>query len=163
MTGSDALAPFSGAGDHLAHLGFVVRDIEKEVSRWVKSGAALFIDPEFDPIQNVYCALVGFPAALPFELVAPGGENSPVQARLKKGGGLDHVCLFVDEIEPAFEAYQARGGLPLVTPVYGVVFDRKIAFVQMRTGLVVELMQSHRDGLKAADPLERYFKATTWR
>lgn len=161
MTESEASQAPSGAGDKLAHLGFVVRDIEKEMKRWAASGAVTFIEPELDPTQMVYCALVGFPTALPFELVAPAAENSPVQARLKKGGGLDHVCLFVDDIDVTFTEYQSRGGLPLVAPVYGVVFDRMIAFVQMRTGLVIELMQSLRENRKPVDPLSRYFAAVS--
>lgn len=159
MTESDAFAAFSAAGDRLAHLGFVVRDIEKEMKRWTAAGAAVFIEPELDPVQKVFCALIGFPAALPFELVAPAGQDSPVQARLKKGGGLDHVCFFVDDIDNAFAEYQARGGLPLVAPVYGVVFDRMIAFVQMRTGLVVEMMRATPESRKPSDPLNRYFAA----
>ncbi|MEK7264533.1 MAG: VOC family protein [Pseudomonadota bacterium] len=161
MTESDPIAASPAAGDRLAHIGFVVRDIERELTRWTSAGAVVFIDPELDPVQKVYCALVGFPSALPFELVAPSGEDSPVQARLKKGGGLDHVCFFVDDIEAAFADYQARGGLPLVSPVYGVVFDRMIAFVQMRTGLVVELMKLKRENRKAADPLTVYFSSTS--
>ncbi len=159
MTASESITAFSGAGDRLAHIGFVVRDIEKELKCWTAGGAALFIEPELDPNQKVWCALVGFPSALPFELVAPSAADSPLQARLKRGGGLDHVCLFVDNIDTAFADYQARGGLPLVAPVYGVVFDRMIAFVQMRTGLVVELMQFARENRKAIDPLTHYFTA----
>lgn len=161
MTESDAISAFAGTGDRLAHIGFVVRDIEKEMKRWMSAGAQLFIEPEIDEIQRVACALVGFPSVLPFELVAPVSEDSPVQARLKKGGGLDHVCLFVDEINAAFADHQARGAIPLVAPVYGVVFDRMIAFVQMRTGLVVELMKAAPEGRKAADPLDRYFRAVS--
>jgi|GEM_PF-374606 len=143
--------------DKLAHIGFVVRKIEIEYQRWLDAGACVYIEPEVDPIQKVWCALVGFPKTLPFELVAPAAPDSPVNTRLKKGGGLDHVCFFVDNIEAALKSYAAMGGLVVVEPVYGVVFDRVIAFIQMRTGLVVELMQKAPERRKTKDPLTPYF------
>ncbi|MEO1241802.1 MAG: VOC family protein [Pseudomonadota bacterium] len=158
MTEFDTVLTNGSSGDRLAHIGFVVRKIDKELTRWIRAGAVLLIEPEEDPIQKVYCALVGFPKSTPFELVAPAGDDSPVETRLKKGGGLDHVCYFVDDIHKAVEEYVGRGGQVVVEPVYGVVFDRIIAFIQMRTGLTVELMQMTAEKRKDLDPLASYFK-----
>lgn len=157
----DMAVPFSAGGDRLAHVGFVVRDMEKELNRWTSAGARLFIAPEVDPVQKVSCALIGFPSTLPIELVAPAvpGEPSPVDGRLKRGGGLDHICYFVDDVSAAIADFETRGGMVVVPPVYGVVFDRTIAFLQMRAGLVVELMSLERAGRKPVDPLQEYFKA----
>jgi methylmalonyl-CoA/ethylmalonyl-CoA epimerase len=138
--------------------------MKKELKRWQASGARVFIEPEIDPIQKVCCALVGFPLAVPFELVAPApdlpvGEKSPVDTRIKRGGGLDHVCYFVDDVSIAVEACQKRGGALIVEPVYGVVFDRAIAFLHMRTGLIIELMCRKAEGRKLTDPLKPWFSA----
>lgn len=161
MTAFDSRATpsFPAGGDRLAHVGFVVRDIDKELKRWVGAGARLFIAPEIDPLQKVWCALIGFPETLPIELVAPvAGETSPIEARLKRGGGLDHICYFVDDVGAALADFEERGGVVVVSPIYGSVFDRMIAFLQMRTGLIVELMSASPIGRKPADPLQSYYE-----
>lgn len=161
MSETQSMTDGSGPDFPLAHIGFVVKDIDKAYKQWTTSGAKPFIAPELDPVQKVWCALVGYPGTAPIELVAPANTiDSPALGRLKRGGGLDHLCYFVDDVAVGCETLQARGGLLVVPPVYGVVFDRTIAFLMMRTGLTIELMARQPAGEKADDPLASYFAAT---
>lgn len=144
MFESDELVESLGAlrGHDICHIGYVVPKMERSLAQWIQVGAQIIIPPTADPIQRVSCALISFAGALPIELVAPLGDasESPVGQRLKRGGGMDHVCLFTDDMDRDIATYVTGGALLVVEPVYGCVFNRTIAFLQLRTGLVLELM-----------------------
>ena len=125
----------------LAHIGYVVADMDRAVRRFETEGSVVVISPTEDPIQRVSCCLVRTDDAIDIELVAPlVSGDSPVEARLKRGGGLDHVCYFVDDLEESLASEIGAGALVVCEPTYAVTFDRDIAFVHRRSGLVVELM-----------------------
>ena len=125
----------------LAHLGYVVPDMQRALKRFQAEGAVVVIAPTEDPIQRVSCCLLRCDGAVDIELVAPlVPGDSPVEARLKRGGGLDHVCYYVEDLDAAVAAEIEAGSIVVCEPVHAVTFDRRIAFVQRRSGLVVELM-----------------------
>jgi methylmalonyl-CoA/ethylmalonyl-CoA epimerase len=147
--------------DSIFHWGYVVRNMERAMKVWTAQGAKVIIEPALDPIQNVICSLLVYKDAIPIELVAPmpSGPN-PIASRLTKGGGLDHVCLFSDSIERDVAEMEQQGELVVVPVCYGAVFDRQLAFVQTRTGLVVELMSRASVGKVPIDPLGEYLPRT---
>jgi methylmalonyl-CoA/ethylmalonyl-CoA epimerase len=123
------------------HLGYVVRDMSTALRRFTDEGATLLIEPTDDPVQRVSCALLRLLDGVDIELVAPLDlESSPIEARLRRGGGLDHICLAVDDVEAALAQEEERGATVVCEPVHAVTFDRTIAFVRRRSGLLVELM-----------------------
>lgn len=125
----------------LHHVGFVVPRIGPALARWVDEGAEVLVEAIDDPIQRVTVAVVQARGELPVELVAPTpGLESPVEARLRRGGGLDHFCYTVDDVTVALEREVERGAMIVCPPVYAVAFRREIGFVQRRTGLVVEFV-----------------------
>lgn len=125
----------------LHHVGFVVRDIERGIQRFVDEGATVLIGATDDPIQKVSCALLRLADGIDVEVVAPlDPDDSPVTARLRRGGGLDHVCLAVDDVEAALAAEVEHDAVIVCPPVYAVIFDRTIAFAHRRSGILVELM-----------------------
>jgi methylmalonyl-CoA/ethylmalonyl-CoA epimerase len=125
----------------LAHLGYVVRDMARSIQRFETEGAVVLIAPTEDPIQRVSCCLLRLDDAVLLELVAPlVPGDSPVESRLKRGGGLDHICYFVDDVADTIATERAAGSLVVCEPVHAVTFDRVVAFVQRRSGLVVEFM-----------------------
>jgi methylmalonyl-CoA/ethylmalonyl-CoA epimerase len=125
----------------LAHLGYVVRDMDRAIRRFEAEGAEMIIPPTDDPLQRVACCLLRCDGAVDIELVAPlVPGDSPVESRLKRGGGLDHICYLVDNVADALLAEDAAGSITVCAPTYAVTFDRQIAFVQRRSGLVVEFM-----------------------
>jgi methylmalonyl-CoA/ethylmalonyl-CoA epimerase len=138
----------------VCHWGYVVPNINRALKGWLAEGSTLVVPPAVDPIQNVSCCLVLFAGFLPIELVAPlpTGPN-PVATKLSKGGGLDHVCVFTDNMDEDILRFQERGGNLVVNPCYGAVFDRQLAFIMTRAGLVVELMNRKAVGHLTTDPL----------
>ncbi|KRA44981.1 hypothetical protein ASD80_06720 [Devosia sp. Root635] len=137
----------------LFHIGYVVANMDRALKIWTAMGAELLVPPAPDPIQKVSCALLTLSGAVHIELIAPLEDDSPVRTRLAKGGGLDHVCLFSDDLAADLSALEDRGGLIVVQPCYGAVFDRQLAFVMTRGGLVVELMSRPPVGRLQPDPL----------
>jgi methylmalonyl-CoA/ethylmalonyl-CoA epimerase len=125
----------------LAHLGYVVTDMERALQQFQAEGAVVLIAPTDDPIQRVSCCLLRSDGAVDIELVAPLAQgDSPVESRLRRGGGLDHVCYLVDDLSEALEAEVDARAVVVCAPTYAVTFDRQIAFVLRRSGLLVELM-----------------------
>ncbi len=137
------------------HWGYVVPNIDRAIKTWTRTGSTVIVSPEVDPIQRVSCALLLFESAILIELVAPISEDSPVKQRLARGGGLDHVCFFADDVAASLSNLNARGAVTVVSPCYGAVFDRELAFAMTRGGLLVELMSCKALGRQANDPLSR--------
>ncbi|MEM9200697.1 MAG: VOC family protein [Actinomycetota bacterium] len=125
----------------LAHVGYVVKDIERGINRFEREGAVLTLEATPDPIQGVYVCLLRVDGAVDIELVSPiEPGSSPVESRLARGGGLDHLCYFVDDVEGALADDEQKGSLIVCPPTYACAFERTIGFAQRRTGLVVEYM-----------------------
>ncbi|BCH25752.1 VOC family protein [Mesorhizobium sp. L-8-3] len=136
------------------HYGYVVPNMDRALRTWTRQGAVIVVPPSVDPIQNVSCALLVYLDSVPIELVAPLPEGpNPVASRLSKGGGLDHVCLFSDDLDGDLEKLAAEGGIQLVAPCFGAVFKRRLAFVATRAGLIVEMMTRAMVDGAGPDPL----------
>jgi methylmalonyl-CoA/ethylmalonyl-CoA epimerase len=125
----------------LHHIGYVVPRMSVALSRFVADGAQVLVEPIDDPVQRVTVALVLADGVAPVELVAPmAGADSPISGRLRRGGGLDHLCYSVGDLAESLEAEESRGAMVVCQPVFAVAFRRNIAFVQRRSGMVVELI-----------------------
>ena len=145
----------------LFHIGYVVPNMERALKIWEKQGAVLLVPPAVDPIQNVWCSLIVYRNSIPIELVAPRPDGpNPIETRLRKGGGLDHICLFSDDLAADIQDFSAAGGTVVVAPCYGAVFDRELAFLTTRSGLTIELMTRAGVGRQEVDPLASFFDLT---
>jgi methylmalonyl-CoA/ethylmalonyl-CoA epimerase len=126
----------------IAHIGYVVRDINLSVSAWVSSGYTISIPVTFDPIQNVNCLLLSKEGEPNIELVSPGERGDhPLSSRLNRGGGLDHVCFFTESLEESLRIEKDYGALVICEPVYAITFDSRIAFVLRRSGILIEYLE----------------------
>lgn len=132
-------------GPRLHHVGYVVPNMAGGVRRFEDAGAELVVGPTDDPLLGVACALMRLPEGVDVELVAPlEGVDSPIAARLKRGGGLDHLCFWVEDLDASLAKELENDAMLLVEPTHAVTFDSTVAFVQRRGGLVVELMGEKR-------------------
>lgn len=125
------------------HIGFVVNDVDESILKWEASGYRVEISPVSDPLLNVVCCTLVKAGELRIELVSPNQEskNHPLSSRLRRGGGLDHVCYVVDEIELAIENEVKQGGLKVMSPTFAATFNTRVAFILRPGGILVELME----------------------
>lgn len=123
----------------LVHFGYVVRDIDSAVVRFETEGYEVQIAPTTDPVQGVHVAQLT-DGVTPVELVSPLGPDAPVASRLKRGGGLDHLCYAVEDVASALANEELRGGIIVCQPVYAVAFERTVGFAFRKSGLIVEYM-----------------------
>jgi len=129
----------------LAHMGYVVRDLAPAIKRFEREGGVLILEPTPDPIQGVHVCVLRVDGVVDIELVAPiFAGSSPVDSRLARGGGLDHVCYNVDSVADALRQDENRGSMIVCPPTYACAFQRTIGFAQRRSGLVVEFMSRER-------------------
>lgn len=126
---------------NLHHVGYVVPDMERGIRQFTGEGAVLEIEATDDPIQKVTCALLRLSDGTAVELVAPlDPQDSPVASRLRRGGGLDHLCYSVDDVQAALDAEDDAGSMIVCDPVHAVTFGETIGFALRRSGLLVEFM-----------------------
>ena len=126
----------------IAHIGYVVRDINVSLSAWLSSGYTISIPVTYDPIQKVNCLLLSKEGEPNIELVSPGekGEH-PLNSRLNRGGGLDHLCFFTESLEESIGIEKNCGASVICEPVYAATFNSRIAFVLRRSGILIEYLE----------------------
>lgn len=126
----------------VAHLGFVVKDIDLALQSWVSSGYTVKIPKTFDPIQNVFCLVLAKDDEVDIELVSPGLiDKNPLTSRLKKGGGLDHICFQTKDIELSLELERSNHSIIVCQPVFAETFQQRVAFVVRSGGILVEFIE----------------------
>ena len=134
---------------NLHHLGWVGRDIARMRQAFEREGGTPVGEPIADPLQRVTVQFLREPGSGElWELIAPLGppEDSPLAARLRRGGGLDHVCYALEEADGSLEerlaAEVANGSRVICEPVMAKTFGCRIAFVRRASGRVVEFIEA---------------------
>jgi len=83
------------------------------------------------------------------ELVEPAAEDSPIRGYLqKRGGGIHHVCLLVEDVDGAFRELQERGVRVLGAGPKPGAEGSRILFLHPGEGggVLVELKQEGKAG-----------------
>ena len=117
----------------LHHLAVVVADIQRSAQVY---GQLLGLEPTtaviHDPEQKVHIQFLSGAALgdCQLELLVPDGEDSPVARTLKKGGGPNHLCFEVADLDEALQKARQQGCRVICEPIEATAMDsRKIAFV----------------------------------
>lgn len=134
----------------ISHIGIAVADLDKAMERY----NLLIGDeaPEIEQIadQEVKVALYDFDPTdrdnpnTRLELIAPTSDNSPVARFLKKRGeGLHHLCLYVDNLEEKLSQLKQAGCRLIDEQPRRGAGGKLIAFVHPESfnGVLIELQQ----------------------
>ena len=93
----------------LNHVAIAVKDLAAETARYRDWLGARVSEPQALPEHGVTVVFVDLDNTK-VELLAPLGEESPIQAFLAKtGGGMHHICYEVDDILAARDRLVACG------------------------------------------------------
>ena len=127
----------------LDHVAILVSDLDAAVKLYRDVHGLELAEIEEVPGEKVRVAIFGHGAGR-IELVSPTGPDSPMAKALeKRGEGLHHICLEVEDIEKAMASLQARGAPLLDHKPRPGAGGAKVAFVHPKgsRGVLVELRQ----------------------
>jgi methylmalonyl-CoA/ethylmalonyl-CoA epimerase len=128
------------------HVGYVVASIDATIAEYRESSGlewdGLIVH---DPLQVVRVTFLGLEDAARIELVEPAGSRSPVNAFLRSGGGLHHVCYEVADLKTHIEHCRGQGCTLVRFPMPAAAFGgRKIAWMITPSQQLFELLQAVR-------------------
>ena len=127
----------------LDHVAIAVKDLDKAISHYRDVLGLELAEIEEVPEQQVCTAIFGHGMGR-VELICPTSADTGVARFLeKRGEGMHHICLEVEDIEATLAALRAKGA-PLIdeTPKPGAG-GAKVAFIHPKGnhGVLVELRQ----------------------
>jgi methylmalonyl-CoA/ethylmalonyl-CoA epimerase len=132
----------------LNHVAIAVKNLDDAIRHYVE--VLGFAPPEIEVVaeQKVTTAIFGH-AAGRIELICPTELNSPVAKFLeKRGEGLHHICVEVDDIDAALQTLKLKGA-QLIDEVPKIgAGGARIAFIHPRSafGVLTELREKIRVG-----------------
>ena len=138
----------------LHHVGIVVESIERQARRYADFlGLAPVSAVVMDATQKVNVQFLAEKAGeTSVELIEPLPGESPVRRALEKGGGLNHLCFEVTDIEEAVRRAEGNGALCVRAPVPAAAFEgRRIAFVFFRGMGLIEFVEAPRGAGERGD------------
>lgn len=124
------------------HIGYLVKNIEKATSEFIKLGYETCGDVVYDDIRCIDILFLE-KDGYKIELVKPIGEKSVVHSLIKKVGvGPYHICYEVDDIEKAGQELRENGYVSLDESNPAVAIDgRCVAFFYNRYLGMIELVE----------------------
>ena len=128
------------------HIGVAVKDLQKALAFWENSLGIPCVGVEEVAEQKVRTAFLPV-GDTEIELLEPTSDESPVAKFLeKKGEGIHHIALRVENLEAALEDLKAQGVQLIDTTPRSGAGGARIAFVHPKAtgGVLLEL--SERSG-----------------
>lgn len=127
----------------IAHLGIATKDIQEALGFWQDALGLEHIHSEVVEDQKVRVAMLPI-GETNIELLEPTSEDSPISKFLeKRGGGIHHIAVEVEDIEKSLEKLKSEG-IKLIdeSPRIGAE-GCLIAFVHPKStdGVLLELVQ----------------------
>lgn len=125
------------------HIAIAVKDLAGEITRYRDVLGLEYLGQEVVAEQKVTVAFFKINDVF-IELLEPTGPDSPISTFIeKKGGGLHHLALEVDDIKAAIKRLQDKNVQMLNTEPKTGAHHAQIAFVHPKSfsGVLVELKQ----------------------
>lgn len=127
----------------LDHVAVCVRDLDAALGVWREGLGLELISVEEIPERRVRVAMLRL-GGVRIELVQPTAEDSEVSGFLaRRGEGLHHVALAVDDVEEALSAVARSGAVAAPGAVRAGAGGTRVAFLHPRSmnGALVELVE----------------------
>lgn len=125
------------------HIAIAVKNLAEEITRYRDVLGLEYLGSEVVAEQKVNVAFFKINDVF-IELLEPTGPDSPISAFIeKKGGGLHHLALEVDDIQATIRRLQEKNVQMLNSEPKSGVHHSKIAFVHPKSfsGVLFELKQ----------------------
>ena len=130
------------------HVAIIVRDIEQALVFYRDTLGILPSEIKEVPTEQVRIAFLplGGPAGSEIELVQPTTPDSSLARFLdKRGEGLHHICLEVDDIDASLAEMQAKGASVLDTTPR-IAAEGRAIFIHPKaaSGVLLELLEREK-------------------
>jgi methylmalonyl-CoA/ethylmalonyl-CoA epimerase len=129
------------------HLGIAVKDLDASLKKWKELfGAKVGVIEEIRE-RGVKVAPIEFEDGSAVELVAPLGEDSPIEKFInERGEGIHHLSLEVEGIEEVMEELRNKGIQFIQEEPQKGAEGSKIAFIHPRNleGVLLELKEKSK-------------------
>lgn len=146
----------------LDHIGVAVRDPRQRLPFWVDLLGMELERTEDVPSEGVRTWFIDLGEGTHIELLEPTGETSPIAKHIeKRGEGIAHIALRVDDLDAVVARLASRGVSPLPPGVRPGAGGAKVAFLHPKDagGVLVELSEHpalhDASWLRARDAAER--------
>ena len=131
------------------HLGYAVSSIEKSIPVFEILGWKTSSDITDDVLRKVRIAFLEKDAKY-IELVAPLGDDSPVQQALKQNKGVPtpyHICYEVESLDAARAELKQKGFMPFIMAAPAPAIDNRRVewFFALNLG-IIELVEQVKKG-----------------
>jgi len=126
------------------HIGVVVNDIDEAFQRYINHYRFKCLkEVFFDSSRRVRLALLTSENNFRVELIQPIDEKSPSYDFMKRGGGIQHLCYRVKNIENTIKYLKKEDHLLISKPAEAKLMDgRIVAFMfSKKDKQVVELIE----------------------
>src|SRR5271165_7177355 len=109
----------------LHHVGYAVASISPITELYVRRfGYEICTVVIHYPAQTAYVQFLRLPGDRTYlEFVAPDGPDSKLSGAIRRGGGLNHLCFSVEDIEAATHELRVTGMMILAPPVAAEAFN----------------------------------------
>ena len=127
------------------HVGIVVENIEQTARRYSELFGIEPVSPAIaDSTQRVIVQfLASEGGATSIELIEPLPGESPARRALQKGGGLNHLCFEVANLDEYTRHAQSKGVICVCPPVPAAAFGgRRIAFLFYKGIGLIEFVEA---------------------
>jgi len=133
--------------ERIDHVGIAVRSIDEVLPYYRDVLGLRYVGEEEVPDQKVRVAFLEVGESR-IELLEPTSDDSPISGFLdKRGGGMHHIAVLVENIEEALQRHREAGSRLIDERPRNGAHGMRIAFVHPKTtaGVLLELCQ-HSSG-----------------
>jgi len=130
--------------EKIDHIGIAVENIDSWVNYYRDVLGLAYLGSETVPEQKVRVAFLKIGDSR-FELLEPTSDDSPITGFLeKRGAGIHHIAVLVDDISEALARHKAAGARLIDEKARIGAHNMKIAFIHPKTsgGVLLELCQA---------------------
>nr|3HDP_A Chain A, Glyoxalase-I [Clostridium acetobutylicum] len=132
-------------GSHMSlkvhHIGYAVKNIDSALKKFKRLGYVEESEVVRDEVRKVYIQFV-INGGYRVELVAPDGEDSPINKTIKKGSTPYHICYEVEDIQKSIEEMSQIGyTLFKKAEIAPAIDNRKVAFLFSTDIGLIELLE----------------------
>src|SRR5262245_30818363 len=127
----------------LHHVGIVVEGVGSAERYALREGLEKCGEIFEDPLQKVKLQFWRVPGdEVLIELIEPAGADSPAYRALQKGGGFNHLCYEVDDLDASVALALRQGAVQTREALPAIAFGgRRVAFVYSRLLGLIEFLE----------------------